>query len=349
MSDPQVRPRVSVIIPAYRAEESLPRIVEQLMAQTVRPFEVILVCDGVADETPDVAASLSRLHDSVVALVLPENVGVARARDAGVRSVQGDFVLFLDADDTMPETAIEHLAGAAETTSSDVVIGQASALLPDGRLDYAIAAPVGTGTVSGVAAFSLLLRGTVTGHLWNKLVRLSVLEQCLPFAVSEVHSDLSIVARVMSRARTVTFVDQPVYTYHATPGSILKSGRRRGASLDVIAGVVRESADLVDARLATSSDYRYFVLKHIGLSRLKDAVLGPYDAATSARLASDARRALSWRDLPPALRLRDARTAATLIIAKISLSLYRRLMTRGRDSTGSRSHRIMDIVAKESV
>ena len=103
----------------------------------------------------------------------------------------------------------------------------------------------------------------------------------------------------------------------------------------------------ISPRVAASGDYRYFMLKHIGLSRMKDAVLGPYAENESARLAADSRRALRWTALPLALSRRDLRSAAMLGVAKTSLPLYRRVMTRGRDVTGSRSHRMMDIVAKE--
>jgi len=341
------RPRVTVIIPAYRAAAALPRIVDQVVAQTEPPFEILLVCDGAIDETPVVAAELAAHHASVVSVPLPDNVGVARAREAGARRARGDYILFIDADDSIPATAVRTLVDAAVASGADVVVGEAVALLPDGRVDFTIAAPTGLGTLPSSEAFRLLLSGVVTGHLWNKLIRRSVVDECLPFAVSEVHSDLSIVTRAVSRAATVCFVAETVYVYHATPGSILKSGRRRGASLDVVAGVVRECADHVGPDVVASADYRSFVLTHITLSRLKDAVLGPYADEEADRLARAGVRELRWRDLPLAVRRGDLRSAAMLGAAKLSLPLYRRVMTRGRDVTGSRSHRMMDIVARE--
>lgn len=327
----QRRPTVSVIIPAYRAAKTLASVVEGELAQTEAPFEIVIVCDGVADATLDVAAALAQRHPSVRAIGLPENVGVARARDAGVRAARGDFVLFADADDSAPSTALESLVDVVVATGADVAVGGAEALLPNGELDFVLRGPFGFETVSPRFAFRLMLRGVITGHLWNKLVRRSVLEDCLPLPVSDVHSDLALTARVLSRATSVAFTPEIVYRYHANAGSILKSGRSRRESLDTVEEHVRRAAIELDRGLVDTDDYRYFAARFISLSRVKDALIGPYESGLSQSLARYARGRLSWRDAVVMARRCDVRHAAMVATAKVAPRLHKLALARARN------------------
>ncbi|GAA1982776.1 glycosyltransferase family 2 protein [Microbacterium pumilum] len=327
------RPTVSVIVPAYRAAKQIEQMVLYLLRQDEEVLEVIIVADGAVDETPEIAVRLDAAHSRVRAVILPENVGVARAREAGVRAAVGDFVLFADADDSMPSDAIARLVDEAMSTGADVVIGSAEVLRPSGDIDFVLRGPREFRTVSRLFAFRLLLRGVITGHLWNKLIRRPLLEASLPFPTSDVHSDLALTARTLAKADRVTFTDHIVYRYHANAGSILKSGRSRLLSLDRVEASVSTSASEVDPRLLVTEDYRYFVARFISLSRVKDALVGPYSPGESRRLARTARRRLGWEDFALTVRRRDLRRAAMILSAKVSLTAHGSVLSRGRDST----------------
>jgi hypothetical protein len=89
--------RTSVVIPTYNHGRVLSRAIESALAQTV-PVEVVVVDDGSTDDT---AAVLKRYVGRVKTLGGRENLGVAEARNAGVEASSGEFVTFLDADDTI--------------------------------------------------------------------------------------------------------------------------------------------------------------------------------------------------------------------------------------------------------
>jgi len=86
---------VSVIIPAFNAALYVRRAVESVLAQTHEPVEVIVVDDGSKDETSDVL----RDFGNKILLISQNNRGPASARNAALRVAQGQFVMFLDADD----------------------------------------------------------------------------------------------------------------------------------------------------------------------------------------------------------------------------------------------------------
>lgn len=88
-------PKVSVIIPSYNSAQYIGEAIESVFAQTYRDFEIIVVDDGSIDDTKEV---LSPYINRIVYL-FQVNGGVAKARNAGIRNAQGEYIAFLDADD----------------------------------------------------------------------------------------------------------------------------------------------------------------------------------------------------------------------------------------------------------
>lgn len=87
-------PLVSVIIPVYNGGRYLRAALESVFAQTYRPFEVIVVDDGSADDSGAIAQSFAELRYKLQA-----NQGVAAARNHGLEAARGEFFAFLDQDD----------------------------------------------------------------------------------------------------------------------------------------------------------------------------------------------------------------------------------------------------------
>ena len=90
-----MKPRFSVIIPAYNAATTLARAVDSVRAQSWPAHEIIVVDDGSRDDTAHVAEN----YGESLKVIRQVNSGVSAARNAGVRVASGDWVAFLDADD----------------------------------------------------------------------------------------------------------------------------------------------------------------------------------------------------------------------------------------------------------
>ena len=96
-------PKVSVIIPAYNAMAYLPETIANVLEQTYADFEVIVVNDG---STDNVEEWITQISDRRVKLVSQANLGLARARNTGIRESQGEYLAFLDADDLWESTKL---------------------------------------------------------------------------------------------------------------------------------------------------------------------------------------------------------------------------------------------------
>lgn len=111
---------VSIIIPAYCAEEFITRCVQSCIEQTYSYLEIIAINDGSKDST---LSLLKSIDDDRIKIIDKQNEGVGRARNDGLKQATGDYVLFLDADDYLPKNAIATLVNAAKANDADFVFG----------------------------------------------------------------------------------------------------------------------------------------------------------------------------------------------------------------------------------
>lgn len=111
---------LSVIVPVYNAEKHLNKTLESLAAQTViDSMQIILVDDGSADSSPAICDDFaSGRPDTVV--IHRKNGGVSAARNAGLKEASGEYVGFVDADDTVAPDYYEKLLNAAKTNDCDM-------------------------------------------------------------------------------------------------------------------------------------------------------------------------------------------------------------------------------------
>lgn len=109
----------TVIIPAYNYAATLPRAVESVIPQLSSISELIVIDDGSTDSTPEVLAELSIRHSRAFRFVRKKNGGLAAVRNTGIDLADGQFLVFLDADDELSPGALkalaEHIAAYPET------------------------------------------------------------------------------------------------------------------------------------------------------------------------------------------------------------------------------------------
>src|SRR5271155_4010728 len=108
--DSMNRETVSVVIPYYRASQTIARAVESALSQTVPPHEILIVDDGSLE---DVVAATKQFGSSVT-LIRKPNGGAASARNLGIERAQGEWIAFLDADDYWEPSKLERQLGCSE-------------------------------------------------------------------------------------------------------------------------------------------------------------------------------------------------------------------------------------------
>lgn len=115
-------PKVSVIVPVYKVENTLERCVESICAQTLQDIEIILVDDGSPDKCPELCEAFAK-KDSRIKVIHKANAGLGYARNTGLDAATGEYVGFVDSDDYICANMYEDLYRAAEALSADAVYG----------------------------------------------------------------------------------------------------------------------------------------------------------------------------------------------------------------------------------
>jgi glycosyltransferase involved in cell wall biosynthesis len=129
-------PVFSIITPVYRAELTLQRTLDSLMAQTERSWQAIIVDDGSPDGSWKVAEGFA-YFDPRFTLVRQGNAGAGAARNLALSYARGEFVMFLDSDDWLEPVALSVLLGEARRGKCDLVHGGFRYMTNDGwRTDW---------------------------------------------------------------------------------------------------------------------------------------------------------------------------------------------------------------------
>lgn len=113
---------VSVIIPTYNNEKTIEKSIISVCRQTYKNIEIIVINDGSTDNTFNLCKNLKRLDNRII-LKSVKNTGVSNARNIGLSIAKGDYILFLDGDDTLNKGMIDEYCKIAMKYNPDVVIG----------------------------------------------------------------------------------------------------------------------------------------------------------------------------------------------------------------------------------
>lgn len=221
-------PRVSIVVPAYNAEETLGRCLDSLLAQDLQEIEILVVDDGSADGTAAVSEAYARQDRRVRALRLPRNQGVSTARNHGLAQARGEYIGFCDADDWAEPGMYGALLRAAEAGDAQVAFCAVIKEFPGRAVEIALPWP---DTVLDAAAIrddlvprmvSLDFDGEdqpLSGYTPRNLFAREVLDAVRFRADIHYAEDLLFIVEALLRARRAAVVSAPLYHYRFHAGS----------------------------------------------------------------------------------------------------------------------------------
>ncbi|MEW1909649.1 glycosyltransferase [Kitasatospora sp. NPDC085895] len=166
-------PRFSVIVPVYQVEEYLAECLDSVLSQSCADFELIAVDDRSPDGCGAMLDEAAARDARVRVLHLDENVGLGRARNAGLAVAAGDYVIFLDSDDTLTPGLLQAIDERLRAcTDPDILVYDYARTYWDGRVVRSASAPLFAR--SGPDVFDLDGRPDLLDLLmvvWNKAYR----------------------------------------------------------------------------------------------------------------------------------------------------------------------------------
>lgn len=197
-------PVISIVIPMYNAASYIKECIVSLQNQTFSNFEIIIVDDGSTDNSYDICEK-EILNDNRIKLFHQENKGVSSARAYGVRESQGEYIFFVDADDTVKIDALETLYIKIQE-GYDLVISECFF----------------DGVFSGCDFVRFILEQKVPVSIWGKLIKKCLLVEQIMFLPSHINvgEDLALNLKIGLLVNRVYLISQKLYNYRYNPSSV---------------------------------------------------------------------------------------------------------------------------------
>lgn len=171
MNSDMLKDEISVIIPAYNAEEHISRALDSVINQTYNNLDIIIIDDGSKDKTGIIADEYAE-RDSRIRVFHVENGGEAKSRNLGLKVAQGDYIAFCDADDCMHHDMVEKMYGAIKRDNTDVVVCSFNYVDESGQILKWNAPDLKDRTISNEEAQKIFLTSTnIEGFTWNKMAK----------------------------------------------------------------------------------------------------------------------------------------------------------------------------------
>ena len=202
-------PKVSVIVAVFQAVKTLRRCLDSIKNQTMTEWECLLVDDGSSDGSGKMCDEYASA-DARFRVIHKPNEGGGIARQTGIDSAKGDYVIFADADDWVEPDWLEKLYGKISTDEADMAICDYERISSN-HTEYWIGCP---GSLDKDEYLRGLLAGHFWGALWNKLVK----RDCYRLYVSipphmDYWEDLYITCQLLTKEIKITYVPQMLYHY----------------------------------------------------------------------------------------------------------------------------------------
>lgn len=233
------KPLVSIIIPCYNASSYIKRCLESIVIQTYKNIEVLLIDDCGTDGTFNIVDNcLSHYKGEIPFKVIrhEHNMGVSCARNTGIKESKGDYLFFLDSDDSITEDCIATLLKPIlEDSEIEMVVGNYKIIGPLYFDNFSMPERNYTSEEIIEAQFTNKLYGMP----WNKLIKKDfILRNNLFFIVGIIHEDVLwnyFCAMCMNKLRVVL---KRTYNYYVHQGSITTSDNKSTHQDQMMKGIL---------------------------------------------------------------------------------------------------------------
>ncbi len=213
--------KFSVIIPVYNCMNALPVCVDSVLRQTSPDWELLLVDDGSTDESGVLCDRLTG-QDAHIRVFHKTNGGASSARNLGLAHAAGDYILFLDGDDTLEPDLLERVSAAlTESAAQMAIFGMAFDYInAAGRLEkteYLSTKHVGLVSYEEIrSAFSVFFEDNALSSACNKVFSGYILREAgLRFSEEmTLYEDLDFVLRYLPHCEQIVCLDRVLYHYH---------------------------------------------------------------------------------------------------------------------------------------
>ena len=227
-------PKVSIIIPVYNVERYLGDCLSSVLSQEYKNLEILAINDGSTDNCRKILEIFSQ-KDSRIKVLDKENGGVSSARNLGLITASGEYILFLDSDDLLAKEAVAILVRLAQDERADIITFGFKRFYKGSVLkSNKVPAEVVYSKISTTGIFNLSFVDTFKtkyckgGYAANRFYRREVLQNIFFDTNRIVYEDEDFISRVIAsldNQDSLLIVDFPLYYYRQRRSSSIHTNR----------------------------------------------------------------------------------------------------------------------------
>ena len=255
--------KVTVIVTTFNLEKYIGQCLEELYNQSFQNFEILIVDDKSTDATTNIIEGWKyKWNGRIKTIYLDENLGMpALTRNVALASnlINGEYVLFLDGDDSIEESMLEKMCRRADMDNSDIVICGYDRI--DVRKDKVISKEMLQKPYSLFLPSDKYLLPYINTAPWNKLWRKDIIEN-LRFPTFKVGEEVSFNFNAYVKSNKISFIDEVLIHYIIREDSVISNTDEK---------TIWKFADEMKKMVDSSSEYykeisEVICFLHIGLS-----------------------------------------------------------------------------------
>lgn len=256
--------KVTIICPIYNVEKVLFSCLQSIQAQTYKNFEVLCIDDGSTDSSGTILDAFCRA-DSRFIPIHQENQGVSVTRNRALAQVNGEYITFIDSDDTVDPHYLEVLVQGIESFDCEISVCGHDIIYP--QWTFHVGKRKDVRLTQEDALKEILADRSIKNYAWGKCFKKECWQGIL-FPEDEIYEDTSTIYKTFFKAQHIYVSHQQLYHYLIRKGSLTQQ----------VDPVVRKELKVAYQRQRDAIGQHYPHLKKYGLKNLWVAnVLVAYD------------------------------------------------------------------------
>ncbi len=215
-------PKVSIIIPMYNVEKYIEACLDSVMNQTMNDYEVIVIDDGSRDHSYEKALKYQSRYPQQMRVYKQENAGQGAVRNNGVKMASGEYILFVDSDDTVSEYFVEKAYKVITESQADIGIFDAVIVDENRQRKEDMTGCHCRNPICNLLSYPQLLFEYPAP--WNKIYKKELfIRNSLGYPTHMWYEDLVGATLFYTAADKIAVIHEPLYYYMQRSDSVMHS------------------------------------------------------------------------------------------------------------------------------
>lgn len=262
--------KVSVILPVYNVEKDLENCIDSILNQSFADFELIMVNDGSKDKSGSICDRYAQM-DGRIKLIHQENMGLSMARNNGMEIARGDYIIFIDSDDSVHGDTLQILYDNLVEEDAHISVGDYKPIYGSGKIED-VQEENNRILLNNIEAVNKILDENSTKMIvaWCKLYRRDLFDT-ISYPKGKYHEDEFVTYKLLYNSKRVVVTDAKLYYYNQRDESITgsKYSLKRLEKLEGLKEAIAFFKVKAEEELENKARVRYLLNIQIAYYRVK--------------------------------------------------------------------------------